>query len=263
MSNSAIQSLFGKPLDSYFPKVDYGQGEGKAWVPATRAEVYQRAEKARADAAFANQFAADIILSKKGTGSTVYDLKGNAVKVNNSGYLHNKHSLNAAESWAGQAFGAPAVKGADGNWYTAYSQLNMVEEKRKSLQGGRESHYETIRSVYNPGGSSGYGFVQGERISDQNLLRQLESGSYAFSAKGANGLDVYVPFASGYELKKGEGGKPEAGNYKQDVAQGATARDKRSQWNVQPNVVGDPLGMRQTLLGGAMAEPKKSKTLLG
>ena len=129
-----------KPGD-FLPKVNYGQADGQAWSPASRSEVYQQAEKARTDAAFANQFAADIIFSKEKTGSSAYDLSGQAVKMNNPGYLYNQNSLNASKSWAGQAFGAPAVKGADGNWYTAYGQLNMEKIPTKKMVGtGRENH---------------------------------------------------------------------------------------------------------------------------
>ncbi len=261
MANPIMDNLFGVRLDDLLPKVNYGQADGTAWTPSSRGEVYQQAEKARSDAAFANQFAADIIFSKKNTGSTAYDRSGKAVKFNNNGYLYNKNSLNAAQSWAGQAFGAPAVKGADGNWYTAYGQLNMTARTVKTVSGGREGTRGTL-TVYN-GAPGDYGFVQGERITDENLVRQLNSGTYAFTAQGSNGSTVYVPYASGYELQKGEGGKIEAGNYKRDVAQGATARDARTAYNVQPNVVGDPLSLRQTLLGGATAAQNQKKTLLG
>ena len=250
-----------KPED-FFPKVNYGQAQGKAWSPATRAEVYQQAERARTDAAFANQFAADIILSKQQSGGKVYDLNGKAIDT--KGYLYNKHSLNAAESWAGQAFGSPVVKDKNGNWYSAYGQLDMTADAIKKRTGTGREHSQIIDSVaYNPGKAGGFGFVQGERITDQAILRQLNEGVYAFTAKGANGQDVYVPYAAGYELRKGYGGKPEAGNYKQGDAGGAPERDKRTAWNVQPGVVGDPLGARQTLLGGATVPKQKAKTLLG
>ena len=263
MDGLTMRTMMGglSPQD-FMPKVDYGQGAGKAWSPSTRSEVYQQADKAREDADFANQFAADIILSKEGTGGKVYDLSGKSVSLN-KGYLYNNNSLNASQSWAGQAFGAPAVKGKDGNWYSAYSQLDMVTGTRTVRVGGRDGE-ASQRTTYAKGGAGGFGFMQGERITDSEILRQLNEGVYAFSAKGANGQTVYVPYASGYQLQKGQGGKPEAGNYKQDAAQGATNRDARNQWNVQPNVVSDPLGLRQTLLGGAAAKQgKKSRTLLG
>ena len=265
MDGLTMRTMMGglSPQD-FMPKVDYGQGAGKAWNPSTRSEVYQQADKARNDAAFANQFAADIILSKEATGGKVYDLQGNAQRINNQGYLYNKNSLNAAESWAGQAFGAPAIKGEDGNWYTAYSQLNMNTGKTERIHGGRENHYTTTHNAYSGGKADGFGFIQGKRITDENMLRQLNEGAYAFSAQGANGSTVYVPYASGYQVQKSEGGKPEAANYKQDTAQGATGKDSRTAYNVQPNVVSDPLGMRETLLGGAMARAQnKNKTLLG
>ena len=258
---SMMDARFGVPLERLMPKVNYGQADGQAWNPSTRADVYQQAEKARSDAAFANLFAADIIFSKQATGSKAYDRNGNAVNLGR-GYLYNKNSLNASQSWAGQAFGAPAVKGEDGNWYTAYGQLNAVTIKKTTRIGGRETGLTGSHTVYR-GDNSSFGFVQGERITDEGLLRQLNEGVYAFTAKGNNGATVYVPYASGYQLQKGQGGKPEAGNYKQDVAQGATNRDARNQWNVQPNVVSDPLGLQQTLLGGAAARQNKSKTLLG
>ena len=260
MDKTLLYSVFGVRPGDLMPKVNYGQADGQAWNPSTRADVYQQAEKARNDAAFANLFAADIIFSKQATGSKAYDRNGNAVNLGR-GYLYNKNSLNASQSWAGQAFGAPAVKGEDGNWYMAYGQLNAVATKKTTTPGGRDGVRGT-RTVYH-GDNSSFGFVQGERITDEGLLRQLNEGTYAFTAKGNNGATVYVPYASDYQLQKGQGGKPEAGNYKQDVAQGATNRDARNQWNVQPNVVSDPLGLQQTLLGGAAARQNKSKTLLG
>ena len=264
MDGLTMRTMMGglSPQD-FMPKVDYGQGAGKAWSPSTRSEVYQQADKAREDADFANQFAADIILSKEGTGGKVYDLSGKSVSLN-KGYLYNKNSLNASQSWAGQAFGAPAIKGEDGNWYTAYSQLNMATGSKKVVSGGRDNHTWSTKPVYMPGKANGFGFIQGERITDADMIRQLSEGAYAFTAQGANGSTVYVPYASGYQVQKSEGGKPEAGNFKKDTAGGATARDSRTAYNVQPNVVGDPLGMRQTLLGGGMAQAlNKQKTLLG
>ena len=261
MNKTLLNTAFGVQPGDLLPKVNYGQADGQVWNPSTRAEVYQQAEKARNDAAFANLFAADIIFSKQATGSKAYDRNGNAVNLGR-GYLYNRNSMNASQSWAGQAFGAPAVKGEDGNWYMAYGQLNAVSTKKTTRIGGRETGLTGSRTVYR-GDNSSFGFVQGERITDEGLLRQLNEGTYAFTAKGNNGATVYVPYASGYQLQKGQGGKPEAGNYKQDVAQGATNRNARNQWNVQPNVVSDPLGLRQTLLGGAAARQNKSKTLLG
>lgn len=262
MAIPVTNNIFGVNPERLLPQVDYGQAAGTAWNPASRAEVYQRAEKARADAAFANLFAADIIFSKEGTGNGAYDRDGKSVRFNNNGYLYNKNSLNAAESWAGQAFGAPALKGENGDWYTAHGQLNMTSRTVRTVSGGREGG-RGARTIYN-GAAGNYGFVQGEKITDADMIRQLNSGAYAFTAKGANGATVYVPYALGYELQKGAGGKPEAGNYKQDVAQGATSRDSRTAYNVRPNVVGDPLGLRQTLLGGAAtATQNQRKTLLG
>lgn len=260
-TKTLLNMAFGVRPGDLMPKVNYGQADGQAWNPSTRADVYQQAEKARNDAAFANLFAADIIFSKQATGSKAYDRNGNAVNLGR-GYLYNKNSLNASQSWAGQAFGAPAIKGEDGNWYMAYGQLNAVTRKKTTRVDGRETGRTSTMTTYH-GDNSSYGFVQGERITDEGLLRQLNEGAYAFTAKGNNGATVYVPYASGYQLQKGQGGKPEAGNYKQDAAQGATNRDARNQWNVQPNVVSDPLGLRQTLLGGAAARQNKSKTLLG
>ena len=261
MDKTSLNMIFGVQPGDLLPRVNYGQADGQAWNPSTRADVYQQADKARSDAAFANQFAADIIFSKQATGSKAYDRNGNAVNLGR-GHLYNKNSMNASQSWAGQAFGAPAVKGADGNWYMAYGQLNAVTTKKTTRIGGRETGLTGSRIVYH-GDNSSFGFVQGERITDADMIRQLNEGAYAFTAKGNNGATVYVPYASGYQLQKGQGGKPEAGNYKQDAAQGATNRDARNQWNVQPNVVSDPLGLRQTLLGGAAARQNKSKTLLG
>ena len=276
-------------LDDFFPMLDYKTGKtyapntgdpfkdqnqlyaarhyskgATAWNPSSWQDIYQMAEKARADAFLANQFATDIILSKEATGRTVYDLNGQSHRA--GGYLYNKHSLNAASSWAGQAFGAPAVKGADGNWYVAHSQLDMVAEKGlKRVGTGRENHSMVETTFYKHGNAGSFGFVPGARITDSDLIRQLNEGVYAFSSKGANGQTVYVPYAVGHELKKESGGRPEAGNYKNDAAQGGANREPRTAWTVQPNVVGDPLGMKKGLLGGVAASDaaQRSRTLLG
>lgn len=232
-------------LEDFLPKVNYGQKTGEVWNPGAREDVYQQMDRARQDAAFAQQFATDIILSKEKTGKKTYDANGKEVLFN-QGHLYTKHSLNAAKSWAGQAFDSPVLKGADGNWYTAYAQLDMVSNTRKQRQGRDSDQYRTI-TTYSPGKANGFGFVQGEKITDKNLLQSLTEGVVAFTAKGANGQEVYVPYASGYVPKKGEGGKPEAGNYKSDVAPGGKPRDPRSANTVQPNVVGDPLCIRQVL----------------
>ena len=48
MDGLTMRTMMGglSPQD-LMPKVDYGQGAGKAWSPSTRSEVYQQADKAR------------------------------------------------------------------------------------------------------------------------------------------------------------------------------------------------------------------------
>ena len=256
-------SLLRTPsLEDYLPRVDYGQKAGEAWVPSAREDVYRQMERARQDVGFAQQFAADIILSKEGSGKKAYDVTGKEVTMNR-GYLHTKHSLNASKSWAGQAFDTPAIKGADGNWYTAYSQLDMAVGTKKFRSGGRENHTSYDIPTYNPGNAKGFGFVQGDKITDKNLIQRLTEGAVAFTAKGANGQTVYVPYAAGFVPKKEAGGRPEAGNYKDYSDRSDVKRDARTANTVDPGVVGDPLGLRQTLLGGAMGQQRQRKTLLG
>ena len=249
-------------LEDFLPKVNYGQKPGEAWNPGAREDVYQQMERARQDAGFAQQFAADIILSKEGSGKKAYDVTGKEVAMN-KGYLYTQHSLNASKSWAGQAFDTPAMKGADGNWYTAFSQLDMTAGTKKYRGAGRDSTNIYDMPTYSPGNAKGFGFVQGDKITDKNLIQRLNEGAVAFTAKGANGQTVYVPYSTGFIPKKEEGGRPEAGNYKDYSDRDGVKRDAHTANTVDPGVVGDPMGLRQTLLGGAMAQQRQRKTLLG
>ena len=89
----------------------------------------------------------------------------------------------------------------------------------------------------------------------------LNEGHYAFSAKGFDGSQVYVHWASGYTPKKGYAGKPEAGNYKkdQDPKKVHTESAGVGVGQAQP---GNVLGGKPTLLGDA-GKKQIGKTLLG
>lgn len=235
-----------------YPKMDYGQGN-RAWNPGKRDEVYQQVEKARGDAGFAAGFAADILFGKNNSWFTYETPKGphrsseedrgsdtpRAPRLvekhsKRGNALYNENTLNASKSWVTQAFGAPAVRDESGNWYGA-----------KVLVGQ---------------GNDGYGFLRGDRITDANAVRLLNEGHYAFSAKGYDGSEVYVPWAGGFEPTKAGGGRPEAGNAKKDVARGAVERDMVTAGTARPdNVIAG--GDARTLLGGTAENLKK--TLLG
>ena len=246
-------------LKDPFPKVDYGQGS-QAWNPGKRDEVYQQEEKAKGDAGFARGFAADILFGKsdswytyetpQGPHRSSEEDRGSDVprsprlvekKSKNGNALYNENTLNASKSWVTQAFGAPVVKGQDGNWYEAKALVNSG-----SLSNGKA------------GASNEYGFMQGNRVTDANAVRLLNEGHHAFTAKGYDGSEVYVPWADGYAPGKSGGGKPEAGNAKKETAQGATERDMITAATAKP---GNVIGGAETLLSGALNNTKK--TLLG
>ena len=246
-----------------YPTVDYGQEAGKAWNPATREELYRMVQRARSDAALANLFAADI-MTAKGEFKVMRSFPGMAGKettpqerkrqyrLDDRDPLYIEHSLNAAESWASQAFDTPVVKGEDGNYYYARNQA--------SKPGGHFSKPQ-IRNT-NQSQSQLYNFHAGDKVTDNTLIQRLNNGAYAFSAKGDNGLTVYVPYADGYTPYKNDASAG-ARNLK-DTVQSATARNVRTAHTVEPQVVSNPLGQQTTLLSGASSYvPPKLKTLLG
>ncbi len=242
-----------------YPQVDYGQGAGKAWNPANREELFGMVNRARSDAALANLFAADILTAKGGvaevttrwSGSGKGEAKRVAFTNGTKDPLYIKHSLNGAESWAAQAFDTPVLKAADGNYYYAKSQVN----------GTSTLDMASVHAARNGSAGKGpYEFGAGEKVTDSALIQRLNSGAYAFSAQGANGQTVYVPYAQGYVPRKGQTNQAQT---KGSTAAGATARDVRTANTVQPRVVGDPLGLKQTLLGGAGGQEQLSRSLLG
>ena len=270
-------------------QVDYGQGK-QAFNPSTREPVYQQIEKAKQDNEFAQMFAADIMLGKEASGGVVYGYnpyKGySADKLVNDlgfdpltaksiassgdylakrvkdGYLYNENTLNASKSWVPQTFGAPAVQDKNGNWY----QANLLANGSVSFQKGGERHKGGSRGMagynYNKKGE-GYGFIPGAKITDAETLRLLNEGHYAFSAKGFDGSEVYVPWAKGYAPKKGYGGKPEAGNYKKDQEH-KPVHTQSGSVGVGQAQPGNIIGGKPTLLGDADKDKQiKNKTLLG
>ena len=246
------------PLKSWVPQVDYGQGN-QAFNPSGRGPVYQQVEKARQDAAFAQSFAADIMLGKEASSSKVYGKNGQSMAANEQGYMYNENTLNAAKSWVPQAFGAPAVKDKDGNWYQANLLANGNVAKA-NYDPSKDKAKGSMNDMLIAQGE-GYGFIAGNKITDPNTLRMLNEGHYAFSAKGFDGSQVYVPWASGYVPKKGYAGKPEAGNYKkdQDPKKVHTESAGGGVGQAQP---GNVLGGKPTLLGDA-GKKQIGKTLIG
>ena len=242
-----------------FPKINYGQGS-QAWNPGKRDEVYQQVERARGDAGFARGFAADILFGKSDSWYT-YEIPRGAHRssgedrgsdiprtprlveknAKNGSALYNENTLNASKSWVTQAFGAPVIKGTDGNWYQAKALVN-----------------NSALGIGNFKASYDYGFMQGARVTDANAVRLLNEGHHAFTAKGYDGSEVYVPWAAGFAPGKSGGGRPEAGNSKKETAQGATDRDMITAATAKP---GNVIGGAETLLSGAMAN--RNKTLLG
>ena len=249
---------FAASLNPPLPQVDYGQGK-QAFNPSERGPVYQQIEKARQDAAFAQSFAADIMLGKEASGSKVYGKNGQSMAANKNGYMYNENTLNASKSWVPQTFGAPAVKDKDGNWYQANLLGNGNVAKANydpSKDKGKGSMFDMFIAQ-----GKGYGFTQGSRITDKETLRLLNEGHYAFSAKGFDGSEVYVPWANDYVPKKGYAGKPEAGNYKkdQDPKKVQTGSAGVGVGQAQP---GNVLGGKPTMLGDA-GKKQIGKTLLG
>lgn len=257
------------------PKVDYGQGS-QAWNPNKRDDVYQQVERAKSDDGFARSFAADILFGKpsgdswftyetpKGPHHSSEENRGDDVprtprlvekQAKRGSALYNENTLNASKSWVTQAFGAPVVKGADGNWYEAKALVGS---------GGTSQGPGGQVMFANKNSTPDYGFMAGARLTDANTVRLLNEGHHAFSAKGYDGSEVYVPWADGFAPGKGGGGKPEAGNAKKELAQGATARDMVTAVTAKPgNVIGGAAagGGAETLLSGALKNAKK--TLLG
>lgn len=241
-------------------QVDYGQGK-QAFNPSDRGPVYQQIEKAKQDAAFAQMFAADIMLGKEASGSKVYGKNGQSMAGNKNGYLYNENTLNASKSWVPQTFGAPAVQDKNGDWYQANLLANGTVAKAK-YDTSKDKGKGSMKDMFVRQGE-GYGFIPGSKITDKETLRLLNEGHYAFSAKGFDGSQVYVPWANDYVPKKGYAGKPEAGNYKKDPER-QKVRTASSEVGVGQAQPGNVIGGKPTLLGGTDKDKQaKNKTLLG
>lgn len=240
----------------------YGQGGGSAWNPSTRDPVYQQVQRARSDPGFAKYFAWDIMTAKPETGNSYYTYENQYVndpggpdgsatsghyertlkeqsQQNEEGYghLYTKHQLNASQSWVAQAFGNPVIKGKNGDWHMA---LRMREDATPL------------------GGGKGQDFIPGNQITDAQTVRLLNEGHYAFSAKGGDGTEVFVPWAAGYTPSKA-GREREVGNTKD--AQVGAGRDAQMV-DVGRAKPGNVIGGGASLLGNSAKEQER-KTLLG
>jgi len=246
---------------------DYGQGSaGAAFNPSSRDPVYQQVARARGDQDFARFFAWDILTAKPGSGDylySAYDVQTPSSGQNHTAkrfgaapqytapqytttreisagkrgnYLNTRHQLNATNSWVAQAFGAPAMKDADGTW-------------RLAMRFGSDTS----------GGQSwsGRDFTPGGAITDQNVIRLLNEGHYAFSAKGERGTEVFIPWAAGYTPGKGQ---QEAKEMKKKAQTGSGA--ERRAVGVGAASPGNVIGGRASLLGTA-EDPGRRSSLLG
>lgn len=247
------------PTSPSSAQVDYGQGK-QAFNPSDRGPVYQQVEKARQDDAFAQMFAADIMLGKEASGGVIYGKNGQSMAGERGGYLYNKNTLNAASSWVPQTFGAPAVQDKNGDWYQAnlLANGNVIKADNSRLVQDNRGKFQVDQFIKT---GEGYGFIPGAKITDKETLRMLNEGHYAFSAKGFDGSQVYVPWANGYVPKKGYAGKPEAGNYKKDPER-QKVRTASSEVGVGQAQPGNVLGGKPTMLGDA-GKKQIGKTLLG
>lgn len=229
--------------NSLYPQIDYGQKKG-AWNPGTRDPVYQQVNRARTDLDFGRGMATDILLGQqKGyyvdraspvstwTGTGYKWVAGRTWEEFQKAGQGVQHSMNPYKSWVPQAFGGGYMKDESGQWYS-------VNLKRSG---------------------SGLNFRQGGKVSNENILNQLNSGTYAFKTAGADGKEVYMTWADGYVPKKSGGQKPEEGNAKQTRSSGVQREVVGVNQAKPGNVMG---GAIATLLGGA-DETLKNKTLLG
>lgn len=153
-----------------FPQVNYGQGS-QAWNPSDRSAMYQAVERARKDARFAYDFAADILFAKSDAYYGKTTARSGAHGEAGNGYTKKttygmksgdrftrENTLNPAKSWVSQAFGSPVLRYGD-EWYAAVP----------TMTGGR------------PGSKQNYGFKRGSKISDPQAIRMLSEGHYAFT----------------------------------------------------------------------------------
>ncbi|MCL1939935.1 MAG: hypothetical protein FWG04_04675 [Desulfovibrionaceae bacterium] len=246
---------------------NYGQGSADtAFNPSSRDPVYQQVSRARSDQDFARFFAWDILTAKPGSGDYLYSASdgqasssaqthtANKYRQNGGGaapeyaaareisaggkgnYLNTKHQLNAANSWVAQAFGAPAMKDADGAW-------------RLAMRFGSDTS----------GGQSwsGRDFTPGEAVTDKNAVRLLNEGHYAFSAKGERGTEIFIPWAEGYTPGKGQ---REAKEMKKKAQTGSGA--ERTVVGIGGASPGNVIGGRASLLGTA-EDSGRRRSLLG
>lgn len=213
------------------PQVDYGGNSG-AWNPKTRGPVYCAMERARLDNAFAILFAADIMYGKELSGdySCVWEvyrhyqtdprtgddlLTSGGERIfshyawsralrkfsgsKGSGWLYNENTLNAAMSGVALLFAQPAIL-RDGDWHAAIP----TSPARSIFDGNIVAKY---------GGTDvqkDYTFVASSKLGNQEVIRLLNEGHYAFHADDVAGTRVYVPWAAGktmnsVPIKEGRG----------------------------------------------------------
>ncbi len=109
-------------------------------------------------------------------------------------WLYNENTLNAAKSWVAQLFGPPAVRSGS-SWLTAGAWCTG---------GDASPDWGFIAESPVTGGAAPAG----------DTARMLSEGHYAFSAKGCNGLTVYVPYAADAKPLKDGRGRWECGDGK-------------------------------------------------
>lgn len=252
------------------PRYNYGQAPDSPFNPSRRDEVYQQVARARSDPGFASFFAWDIMSGKPDTGDYFYtsyvqdqyadDPNGGTRKTgqqtvfekhrqeggDGDGYLYANHQLNASKSWVPQAFDYPVMKGEDGGWYRA-ERYSYDPQARSSMA---DSLFKT---------SGQQSFKAGEQVTDATTIRLLNAGHYAFSAKGARGEEVFIPWAEGFAPRKGGKEKAEAGNDKQQ--QTGSGRDAQMV-GASTATPGNVIGGGASLLGNSQNLPDR-KTLLG
>lgn len=223
------------------PHVDYGQGNG-AWNPSTRAPVYQQVERARFDAPFAAEFAADVHFSKSECGSryhyyeTWYVVSGYA-DLNLGTDCTISSTVGDQDNLAGYHFFFPGDEGTVWRPFggrfeqratrsKGYSYLyndNTLNASRSwvgnlfglpGMLSGSSWYRTEVLVSKNSEGNHIWGFVPAGAYPAGHGLELLKGGHCAFSAAGFNGVRVCLPWAPGYEPVKTKRGRPECGNGK-------------------------------------------------
>ncbi len=231
-----------------YPQVDYGQGSG-AWIPASRAPVYQAMERARREAGFARLFAADILFGREESGGHYwewqpdiwYRVAGYSDLHLGSGYTQEDYPLSDSESGTstpGWRFYNPSWGGGEnGPYYQwrpkggAFSDVGTPARRScKWLynENTLNASKTWVAQLFGPpstlsGGTwfktgayctgSDWGFIA-EDSPTGDTLRMLQEGHWAFEATGCNGVIVRVPYAADSKPLKEGRGRWECGNSK-------------------------------------------------